>query len=71
MGELKEKTVLPGAKRPAVAGRAVKVVSGVVRSRSFGTLTAEQEALYGSISANTDNTMDAAAARAAKHANRK
>ncbi len=70
MGELKEKPVVQSAKPSLVAGRVAKVVRGAAKTRKFRTLTPEQEALYGSISLDAKNTMDAAAVRAAKHANR-
>lgn len=67
MGELKEKPVVQRAKRVTVAGRPVKKAAEAAKTRSFGDLTPEQEALYGAISSNTKNNLDAAATRAAKY----
>lgn len=71
MGALKEKPVEPSATRFVVGGAPLKAASEVVKTRSFGNLTAGQEALYGAISSDKKNNLDAAAARAAKHAARK
>ncbi len=74
MGALKEKPSVQSTKRPAIATRSAKSSALVVKTKVVANddeLTPEQEALYGAISSNTKNDLSAAAARAAKYANRK
>ena len=71
MGALKEKPVVNIVKRSTLGGPSSKASSVVTKTRSFGALTPEQEALYGGISSDKGNNLSAAAARAAKQANRK
>lgn len=71
MGALKEKPVVKSVKQSTLSGASLKGATVVSKTRNFDALTPEQEALYVDISSNKGNNLSAAAARAAKHANRK